>query len=89
MPAICILLTPTALLSIAKAQQARARAMTNAVQLKSRAAAALARNQARNNQRRFAPSGRYAANGFSQMPMHIRNTRDLKEPTVLLAQLGI
>jgi len=56
LPAICILLSPTLLLGVAKAQQQRAKLMANALAAKSKMAAAVARNNAKLYQHRVAPN---------------------------------
>ncbi|KAL1497877.1 hypothetical protein ABEB36_008763 [Hypothenemus hampei] len=77
LPTICLLISPTLIMSLARAQQQRAKVMANALTARSRAAAAMARGQSRTLQKRLSPIYGHYQNGFNQ-----RNIRDV-EPHLL------
>lgn len=88
LPAICILLSPTLLLGVAKAQHQRAKLMANALAAKSKMAAAVARNNAKLYQQRLAPNHN-VYNGHNFFPSaypqqhRFRNIRDASVRTIL------
>ncbi|XP_066137611.1 uncharacterized protein [Euwallacea fornicatus] len=76
LPAICILLSPTLIMSLAKAQQQKAKLMAGALTARTKAATALARNNARYLHKRLIPNTKYSSDlNIHDSPFNFKRTR--------------